>query len=187
MMDEKSSNDNDGMKVGFLSMREADGAFRCGILVTDNAGLPLELRATDPIRPTLVQRVAYGGSLERAIAKICGAPLLNALEEQPTIIVTDMPSFLSLHTTDRPIACITPHGETFDLDNGHDDNTSNVLEPPPGRVHFIGIDFDRTMPTDQESELRHSVARLYSELDIFEPFGRVHEALKVLDRQDSGG
>ena len=104
--------DSVDINIGLLAMREADEAFRCGLLVTDVTGMPLELRATDSMRPTWTQRIAYGGSLSRAVATLCGRPLVASRAvpgPNKASAVTAVPDYSAL--CDRKRRCQGFHGE----------------------------------------------------------------------------
>ena len=171
--------------IGFLMVREADGAFRGGLLITDATGIPLELRATDSIRPTLTQRIAYGGSLSRAVATLCGRPLLDALQERPTLVLAHYKEFLSLHSPELPVICVEPHGEQLDLDTNDSTGTEDVLEAPSAEFQFVKLGFARRLGKEDKAALRDQVTHIYQDLglNILEPFGRIEHALELLDKQ----
>lgn len=56
----------DDKKLAYLSTRQMpSGGIMGAILVCDGKGFPLEFRYTEPIVPTKIQKLLYGGNLER--------------------------------------------------------------------------------------------------------------------------
>ena len=78
------------MRFGFLGIYgSAVGptGLRGGVMVTDEYGIPLEIRVAESVRADLMQRRAYRETLQRhAIRDLTTAPLLNSLQLQPDFV-----------------------------------------------------------------------------------------------------
>ena len=77
-------------QIGYFICNEAGGRFIGALMVTDGAGIPLEFKYTEPIKPTRIQAILYGGSLERYIKfEVIRAKLVKSLKNRPDIIFID--------------------------------------------------------------------------------------------------
>lgn len=74
-----------------------DQELRGGVLVTDKKSHPLELRFTDAVKATTLEKLVYGVTLKRGIAiEKLATPLIKALETPFNLIVVSDPSLLEL-------------------------------------------------------------------------------------------
>lgn len=77
--------------IAFLDVATFDDkkAFRGGILVTDINTYPIEFRVTSPIRPTALQTVLYGNTLESYMyVELITLPLIRAIKSKPLLVLT---------------------------------------------------------------------------------------------------
>jgi hypothetical protein len=191
MLDSDQREGQPRLTFGFLSLRETAAGIRCGLLVTDAAGVPKEFRATEPpVRPTPVQRILYGASLCRQIARLSGCPLIAALDHTPTWILADSPDLLWLGTAEVPIVMVKAHGEEeVQLEPSSREGPHASSEDPVtvggGAFRPVTISFAPQMKDVEERQLRarFALAVASCSLDLLEPFERVRQALEVLDRQ----
>ena len=189
------SDDNEldqGTKIGFLTVRQLeDGSYRAGLRVTDERGKPLELRATDALRPDRIQALVYGDTLVPTIAQdLCGQPLIDSLSERPDIIVVDHETFLPLHNDDRPVVYIRRTGQELEVDVGsnvdpQERRSEEVLRPVAGKFEPVVLEFARGIEDEARQLLRSKFARLFEAFDLVEPFDRVAKALDMLHEQQS--
>ena len=83
--------------IAFLDVMtfEEGKAFRGGIFVTDINTYPLEFRVTSPIRPTLLQKMLYGSTLESYIyTELVAVPLLRSIKSDPLFVLVVSELFL---------------------------------------------------------------------------------------------
>jgi hypothetical protein len=173
------------LRLGFITLREAETGFRCGVLVADRTGMPLELRVTDAVRPTAAQRVAYGESLRRAVVRVAASPLLEALQETPEVMLSDCPEFLSVHRETLPVVTLHPCDTSNKLSPDASDTEQEVLEGVSDRSRSIRVEFPRGLSPDVRASVRGVFRDLLNEMDMLEPFDRVGRAMELLDKQDS--
>jgi hypothetical protein len=104
-------NDILAVSIAFLDVMtfENGKAFRGGIFVTDINTYPLEFRVTTPIRPTPLQTVLYGGTLEDYIyIELVALPLLESIKSKPAFVFVSSERFLNARPrTHLPIFHLT--------------------------------------------------------------------------------
>lgn len=78
-------------KIAFVTMKNvASGGCLGAVLVTDQKGFPLEFRYTEPIIPTKIQKVLYGGGIEKYIkVDVVLDSLLKVLSNNYDALVVD--------------------------------------------------------------------------------------------------
>ena len=63
-------------------------AIRGGLLITDMATKPYEFRCTSAVKPTRIQRVMYGKTLDPHVhIELIVVPMIKAAKENPSIII----------------------------------------------------------------------------------------------------
>ncbi len=179
-------------KIGFLTVRHLeDGSYRAGLLVTDERGRPLELRASDALRPDRIQQLLYGDTLIPTIAQVlCGQPLIDSLREKPDVIAADNQAFLPLHKDDCPVVYIRRTGQELEVDvdgdvDPQEDPPEEVLRPVGARFDPVVLEFARRIEGEDRQLLRDKLARLLEAFDLVEPFERLAKALDMLHEQQS--
>lgn len=98
-MSEAPELENSDMILAFLDLAafENGEASRGGCLVTDGLTRPLEFRVSGAIRPTNLQKVLYGDTLQEYISNdLIGIPILDTLENQPGLVLVRDAEFLKL-------------------------------------------------------------------------------------------
>jgi len=147
-----------------LAAFEDGAALRGGCLVTDGMTRPLEFRVSGPIRPTSLQRVLYGDTLQEYICTdLIGVPMLKGLENKPDMILVREAEFLKLRPkTDVPVLWVraTVDGQY-------------VLQAFPGY--------------EAEAEAgRDTLPRRLRGRNVMEPFTRIRSALEEAHNQKVG-
>ena len=96
------------LRPGYLVVHSDEaGTYVGGLMVTDDSGLPLDFRYTDPITPTRLQRALYGGALDRYLrADVVASTLLGAITERPTVLIVDDERLLEAVAADCPVASV---------------------------------------------------------------------------------
>ena len=94
--------------IGFLTLeqtKQKDG-YIGAILVTDSRGVPVDFRATHPVKPSAVQKTLYGDALEPYVAlELCGKQLLQAVRTKPDLLIVSRPDLLDIHRNAKcPVA-----------------------------------------------------------------------------------
>jgi hypothetical protein len=170
---------------GYLSALEsAENGFFGGYLVISPLGLPLEFHCTAPVRPSRAQQILYGPSLQPyLLGEQIGGTLLAQAELTPKVILTDQPAVLFLRSqSDVPLVQMLTGPTDLaarSLIDPHAAGSSAVDGKPDSRFSRLGYEWE--LPAGFESD-RDAVAALLTELarhvDVGEPFGRIHEAIR---------
>ncbi len=165
-------------------------AYIGAVMVTDRRGLPTEFRYTQPIRPSKIQRVLYGGALEWYLrADVIGACLLREIQSAPAAVIVREEVLLPL---EEHVACPVLHlfptnqeplGD-LGADKALDDRTFLIqLQPGAGPTRVRVGRSDASLC----SAARDILAGWAESSDVYEPLGRLEEALELLwtETQDS--
>lgn len=168
-------------RPGYLVVHTNEGGtYIGGLMVTDDHGLPLDFRYTDPITPTRLQRALYGGALDRYLrADVVAATLLKAVGEQPTMLVVDDERMLGTFTGPCPTAALTgtnlpPLG---DRGQSRPEQNGTVL------VQLVDGSSPVRLSVDDASHsgaITSALVTLGERMDPLEPAERVRAALELI-------
>lgn len=181
-----------GSRLAFLAYVQGQNgnSGRGALLVTDEATRPLEFRCTTAIQPNALQRILYGETLRSYIAAdLVGEPLLDALQEKPSVVIVTEPLFLRLRAkANARMVCLRRQGEQISTVAGEDERQGKreaaLLSCASGRFQPLVI----TGPPDYGDELEVALGLLrpiFSTADLLEPFERIEKVVAELDRQDA--
>ncbi len=159
---------------------------RGAAMITNEYGLPIEFRYSDPVTPTQIQRALFGQSLEHhLIVEVVGNALLQALDNKPDIIIVEQPILLNLaaiaktpvirlRQTDNP-----PMAESGALEETGPNECLIQLSDvsSPFKIYFFdkpNLNIALTLP-----KLMTAGARM----DLIEPLERVNKVLSLVYRE----
>ncbi len=171
----------DAPKPGYLVVEMADdGMCVGGLMVTDENGMPLDFRFTDPITPTRLQRALYGGALERYLrADVVAGTLLSSIEVRPTVIFVDDEDLLRLPDASCAVAVVDvtrlPAIGAVGTAKGERPEQS-LLQASEG-VSPLRVTLADAASMPQVSE---TLITLYGHMDALEPSDRVRKALSLI-------
>jgi hypothetical protein len=158
MMSDLPDTSQEDTKFAFLDIAVFDegGAIRGGCLVTDANTHPLEFRVSGAIRPTNLQKILYGDSLNEYIRNdLLGLPMIQALDNKPNLVLVREVDFLKLRPrVDVPVIWVTVT-----------DDGKPGLRTLPGYEH------------EAEASVNVLPTRLRGQ-SIVEPFSRIRNALE---------
>jgi hypothetical protein len=176
---------------GYLStLQSPHYGYFGGYLILTTRGRPLEFHCTSPVQPSRAQEILYGPSLQSYLLgeQISGA-LLAAAKMTPQLILIDQPAMLLVRQQSLvPLALIdrqsaAPHVDTCEV--GVASNAAEELPSSLPGVRFAVGTYDVQLPFGFDAE-RPAVAELLTLLaqhvDLAEPFGRIHEAIREAQR-----
>jgi hypothetical protein len=162
---------------GYLSTVEtAEYGYFGGYLIISNLGRPLEFHCTAPVRPSRAQQILYGPTLEPYLLgeQICGA-LFGAAKLTPTLVLTDCEAALEARLrAGTPIVYVL----------GGDAQLAHAEYQSPAREFRVGA-YELKLPLGCEIERETVVAsleHLIVHVELTEPFGRIHEAIREAQR-----
>jgi hypothetical protein len=148
--------------------QDAAKNFVGAVLVTDSRTRPLHFAYALPVRPTKLQRLLYGSTLEEHVKiDVIAEKLLKNLPQVPDVIFVDSEDLLKLRRISRmPVAFLSK---------------DNAAESDARRLSPL-VFKSGSIPQDNEA-VGQIVARLETEVDIVQPFERVREAMKEALRE----
>jgi hypothetical protein len=168
------------LRFAFLDIGLFDNntAFRGALLITDVDTKPHEFRITGPIRPSSLQRILYGSTLEEYVRVdlIC-VPLINASKEKPSLILVSTPILLQVRPkVSSPVVLLRQNVSTAP-------GTSSELNKTAKRPFTITSHHDFLNEADSAQALLESIMQTH---DLLEPFERIKIALNEAHQQKIG-
>jgi hypothetical protein len=183
---------------GYLSVLQSpEHGYFGGYLIVSPLGRPLEFHCTAPIRPSRAQEILYGPTLRPYIVgdQIASA-LLGAAQFTPRLVLTDQPEVVSVKGA-REMSLVlvlsrqTSENEPTPTKLLHDDTASTQgLRRVPGAVPswsepiaaFGYLLRHRCAAGLRNCDIVDLLSTLAERVDIGEPFGRIHEAIREAQR-----
>jgi hypothetical protein len=183
---------------GFLSTLEStEYGYFGGYLIISRLGRPLEFHCTSPVQPSRAQEILYGPTLQTYLLgeQISGA-LLKAATLAPQLVITDVAGMLVARVNLQCPMALLVSCIPQDCAAGSETKASDVVVPFEDCKRFFddataanGVtavgEYELIMPAGYEAE-RHAVTEIASQLsqqvDLAEPFGRIHEAIREAQR-----
>jgi len=174
---------------GYLStVQSLEHGFFGGYLIISTLGRPLEFHCTAPVRPSRAQEILYGPALQPyLLGDQIGGTLLAAAKLKPGLILVDQ--FAALHARSKagvPIVMVRLREENAVSDLNDRDEFSSLSVPH----EFSAYGFDLLLPVAyaaDEAAVIRLLNSLASEVDLAEPFGRIHEAVREAQRLGTRG
>nr|WP_320133172.1 hypothetical protein [uncultured Holophaga sp.] len=78
----------EGQKLAYFMVVKEGASYLGGLLLTDESGIPLDFRYTEPITPTKLQSVLYGKALESHLREeVIQKALLKDLKGTPDLFI----------------------------------------------------------------------------------------------------
>lgn len=168
--------DAESAEIAFLDIVAYSSWYRCGLLVLDGHGVPRELRVTEALQPTKVQRMAYGSSLDLAILRVCSEPLFDKMDSNPNCVLVRDRSFLQLDGDHPPFVQIALEGSE------EADEMINEFRDGP-----YALARQRSMTKADTKRLLNDLTALHTMygFDAMEPFERIGDAVETIKVQES--
>jgi hypothetical protein len=181
---------------GYLSTLETkDFGYFGGYLILSQFGRPMEFHCTSPVRPSRAQEILYGPTLQPYLLgeQISGA-LLAAAKLTPRMILTDQPAMsFAKSPSNVPVTLVVlsrgargePVASQFASEAAAASSCGKLTTSrSSGDVFTLG-DYDVRLSPGFEGERRGVVELLNllcQHVDLAEPFGRIHEAIREAQR-----
>jgi len=160
------------MSLGYLMVnRTGENEYVGGIMVTDPYAIPVEFKYSEPIKPTGLQKILYGNSIEKyLLVDVIAKKLLQNLEEKPKFILIEDARMLDIQFKVPIIYISIPKKSEESKEKIREELTKETLESG------YDIIFSGTLTSDDTKWLE----RISEEIDIMEPFHRLKEALNYV-------
>jgi hypothetical protein len=160
---------------GYLSILQTqEHGYFGGYLIVSALGRPMEFHCTSPVRPSRAQEILYGPTLQPyLVGEQIGGALLAAATTKPEVIVTDQAAALEIRSrTSVPLVFV----RMASIDSAEIAQSSDQVTLAGYALEFApGFESDRTT-------VMESLAVLTMHVDLSEPFGRIHEAIREAQR-----
>jgi hypothetical protein len=171
-------------KPGYLITLMESGAYLGGVMITNDHGIPVDFKYTDPVIPTKVQRIIYGSVLEQYIRNHV---IIGAIAKE----ITSQPSFF-----------VVPHHQLFEIEEANNLSLISIQRTQfaslgeKGAInrakenecllqgfndpHPIRVLFGSTIAVEQQESVLKDLVFLSKHMDLVEPLERLEKALKSL-------
>jgi len=163
--------DSQEIRLAFIDVTVfSDGSIRGGILTTDIETRPFEFRVTSPIKPTQVQQILYGASLNDYVyGELICVPLVKATKEKLSIVLAKEIFLVSMRPlVSMPVILIRPNST----------QASDGIKP---------ISFASHRNFQNELSFAQTILTpVMQKHDLLEPFERLRLALNEVHRVGLG-
>lgn len=170
-------------KFGYIKLEEINKSHLGGIMITDDKGVPLDFKYSEPLKPNSIQQIIYGKSLNAYIKnEVIIKGLLKNLTDMPMLFITDdrvyyeNPLFLQrplIYISYTNLASIGNFGEVKQVKE--DEFLIQVFNTEaPLRILFLS--YKETMV---EKSL-NILIEASNNIDILEPIQRLSKALDFI-------
>ncbi len=140
-----------------------------GVLITDGYGIPLEFKYSEPIKPTNLQKILYGKSIEKFITvDIISKKLLLSVQEKPRFVLINDLSLIN-SVSKYPLVYIYSASKETQEEENIDREEFTVID--------IGQQMNLMFKGKLTSEEQQWFQKLAREFDMTEPFVRLKEAV----------
>jgi hypothetical protein len=183
---------------GYLSvLQSSEHGYFGGYLIVSPLGRPLEFHCTAPVQPNRAQQILYGSTLRSHVVgeQIAGA-LLGAAERTPRLVLTDQPE---LGSAKRPseMSFVLVLSRQANENEAIFATTVNVLTASSQDVQqelnamrlwsdpFAASGYQLRhlcAAGSRSSDIIDLLSLLAERVDLGEPFGRIHEAIREAQR-----
>jgi len=173
-----------GVSAAYVVVDERDGLYVGAALVVDNRGVPLDFRYTEPLRPTKIERILYGGALDVYLKEdVIVKGLVDALEVRPSLwLVREMDALGAVRQHGKGPTALVESTSLAPLDRTGQADPQGELEfllqvdPISSPVRVV-LTKDQLQ---QASKVFEQLVSLGETMEVLEPFGRVIRALEAL-------
>jgi hypothetical protein len=175
MENEQSFNDNSEIEAQILGKNISDltlcylicpqdsaNAFLGALMVTDFRVRPIHFSYVSPIRPTVIQRILFGSTLNSHVKiDVIAQKLLSGIPRVPDAVFVDDPEILSIkRLINKPTACL---------------RKNNTQDSDPTKLSILDY---KTESNEDQDIIGQIIATLENHIDLIEPFSRMRQALK---------
>jgi hypothetical protein len=185
--------------LGYLSsVHTADHGYFGGYLIVCPLGRPLEFHCTAPLRPSRAQRILYGSTLDAyLLGEQIGGALLRAAKLTPPVVLTDWPAMLAIRRiADVAVALVVSNDDSIPRlpnDDAVTQKRASVSDAPLAEAESCAAQFQvgrfvlQCLPGFEadRTTIIGLMERMIPNIDLGEPFGRIHEAIREAQRLGS--
>jgi len=142
--------------------QDAANAFLGALMITDFRARPIHFSFVSPVRPTVIQKILFGSTLNSHLKiDVIAQKLLSGIPRVPDVLfVDDMEILAAQKIIKKPTACL---------------KKSTSQDADPAKLSIL--DYKADSNEDQEI-IGQIIANLENLVDLVEPFSRMRQALK---------
>jgi hypothetical protein len=146
-----------------LCATDAAGGFTGAILLTDNRARPQHFAFVQPIKPTIMQRILYGTTLEEHIKiDVITQKLWDGLPSPPDVVFVEAHDMIQARrVTHIPTALI-----------------AKLPDTEPRTSSFSLLRYDTGINKIDDFQVGQVLVALENSCNLLEPFNRIRGALK---------
>jgi hypothetical protein len=175
--------------LGYLTIEAKDNFFRGAALVTDVRGIPIDFRYTEPVRPTKLECILYGGALDIYLREeVILENLLGAVEANPSLWLVDDDELI------QPVQKLTKlQAVAIEPTQRSPLEASGKYEPTAENGVFIfqadNISAPLRLSVTQENvskiaQITESLASAALDMELMEPFTRIAKAFEAVSESE---
>lgn len=176
--------------LGYLTVDAKENYFRGAALVTDTRGIPTDFRYTEPVRPTRLERILYGGALDIYLREeVILENLLKAIETKPVLWIVDNEILIApVQKLAKLPALVMESSQRAPLDH------AGQVEPTAEQGVFVfqadGISAPMRLIVSPENvskiaQMTGVLTTAAEEMELMEPFTRIAKALDAIIEAES--
>ncbi len=176
--------------IGYLTVETKSNYFRGAALVTDQRGIPADFRYTEPVRPTKLERILYGGALDIYLREeVILDNLLGAIESKPSLWLVDSDELIKpVQKLTKLPAIAVEVSQRSPLEN------SGQFEPTAEKGVFIfqadNISAPLRLTVSEENaakmpQFAQSLQAAAEDMELLEPFSRISKAIEAVAESES--
>lgn len=176
--------------LGYLTVDARENFFRGAALVTDTRGIPTDFRYTEPVRPTRLERILYGGALDIYLREeVILENLIKAIETKPVLWIVDSEILiLPVQKLSKLPALVLDSTQRSPLD--HAGQVEPTVEPGVFIFQADGVSAPMRVTVAPEnaskiSQFTSALAAAAEEMELPEPFTRIARALEAIAEAES--
>lgn len=173
---------------GFFSCLSSGGRYVGAIMITDADGIPQEFKYTEPVKPTRLQTILYGGSLEKYIKhEVIRGKLIKSVSKKPEIIFANTSDPTMMGKCEGLSIVLIHRARVQDLDE-----VGQVKQPKENELiikDHESRDPLRIICAPEDAAMLQKIGEMALEikykLDLIEPLERVETALDAILKETS--
>lgn len=176
--------------IGYLTIESKDNYFRGAALVTDQRGIPADFRYTEPVRPTKLERILYGGALDIYLREeVILDNLLGAIEAKPSMWLVDSEELVKpVQKISKLPAIAMESSQRSPLEQ------SGQYEPTGEKGVFIFQADNISAPlrlivSDENvskiAQFTQSLQAIAEDMELMEPFARMSKAIETVAESEA--
>lgn len=168
------------MKLGYFRMLAEKDRYLGGIMIADTNGVPIEFKYTDVIKPTKMQKVLYGETLEKYLKEeVIMGKLVEVIENKPDIYIVDSINDFVLKEFVNNDLVVLRHTQLNSLEKIKD---YQFLKANEAIIQLVEKDnpVRAIFVENKKDEIIEKIINFNVDGDILEPLDRIEEALNLV-------